>query len=87
MLTTINGIEGLKARAGEDVGVSDWYEVTQAGIDAFADATSDHQWIHVDPERARRHAVRAGPSPTATTRSRWLPTSWRSCCRWTAWRS
>ena len=52
MLTTIDGIEGLKARAGEDVGVSDWYDVTQAGIDAFADATSDHQWIHVDPERA-----------------------------------
>ena len=53
MLTTINGIEDLKARAGEDVGVSDWYEVTQDGIDAFADATSDHQWIHVDPERAQ----------------------------------
>ena len=53
MLTTINGIEGLKARAGEDLGVSGWYNVTQAGIDAFADATSDHQWIHVDPERAR----------------------------------
>ena len=53
MLTTIDGIEGLKARAGDDVGVSDWYEVTQAGVDAFADATDDHQWIHVDPERAR----------------------------------
>ena len=39
MLTMINGIEGLKARAGEDLGVSDWYDVTQAGIDAFADAT------------------------------------------------
>jgi acyl dehydratase len=57
MLTTINGIEDLKARAGEDVGVSDWYEVTQDGIDAFADATSDHQWIHVDPERAFRSSM------------------------------
>jgi acyl dehydratase len=53
MRTTINGIEGLKARAGDDLGVSGWYDVTQAGIDAFADATDDHQWIHVDPERAR----------------------------------
>ena len=53
MLTTIHGIEGLKARAGEDLGVSGWYDVTQAGIDAFADATDDHQWIHVDPIRAR----------------------------------
>ena len=53
MLTTIHGIEGLKARAGEDLGVSGWYDVTQAAIDAFADATGDHQWIHVDPERAK----------------------------------
>ena len=52
-MLTINGIDGLKARAGEDLGVSDWHEVTQAEIDAFADATGDHQWIHVDPERAK----------------------------------
>jgi acyl dehydratase len=50
---TINGIDELKAHAGEDVGVSDWHTVTQAEIDAFADATGDHQWIPVDPERAR----------------------------------
>jgi acyl dehydratase len=49
----INGIDELKARAGEDLGVSDWHEVTQAEIDSFAEATGDHQWIHVDPERAR----------------------------------
>ncbi|MEO8690820.1 MAG: MaoC family dehydratase [Solirubrobacteraceae bacterium] len=52
-MLTVNGIDDLKARAGEDVGVSDWHEVTQAEIDAFADATHDHQWIHVDPERAK----------------------------------
>jgi acyl dehydratase len=52
-MLTINGIDELKAHAGDDVGVSDWHEVTQAEIDAFADATGDHQWIHVDPERAK----------------------------------
>ena len=39
--------------AGLEVGVSDWLVVAQDRIDAFADATDDHQWIHVDPERAR----------------------------------
>ena len=52
-MLTINGIDELKAHAGEDVGVSDWHEVTQAEIDTFAESTGDHQWIHVDPERAR----------------------------------
>jgi acyl dehydratase len=52
-MLTISGIEELKAHAGEEVGVSSWYEVTQAEVDAFADATGDHQWIHVDPARAR----------------------------------
>jgi acyl dehydratase len=49
---TLNGIDDIKARVGEELGVSDWHEVTQAEIDAFADVTGDHQWIHVDPERA-----------------------------------
>ena len=52
-MLTINGIDELKARAGEDLGVSDWHVVTQAEIDSFAEATGDHQWIHVDPEHAR----------------------------------
>jgi acyl dehydratase len=52
-LLTINGIDELKAHAGEDLGVTGWHDVTQAEIDAFADVTGDHQWIHVDPERAR----------------------------------
>ena len=49
----INGIEELKTLAGQEVGVSDWVAVTQEMIDRFADLTGDHQWIHVDVERAR----------------------------------
>ncbi len=48
----ITGIDELKAKVGEELGVSDWHQVTQDQIDAFAEATGDHQWIHVDPERA-----------------------------------
>jgi acyl dehydratase len=44
----------LKAYEGKEVGVSDWYTVTQEQIDKFADATGDHQWIHVDVERAKK---------------------------------
>jgi len=51
--TIINGIAELKARAGEHLGVSDWLEITQDRVDRFADATDDHQWIHVDIERAK----------------------------------
>jgi acyl dehydratase len=51
-MLTITGIDELKAKVGEELGVSDWHEVTQEAINAFADATGDHQWIHVDPERA-----------------------------------
>src|SRR5229473_5791922 len=39
---------------GQEIGVSDWIEVTQERINRFADATGDHQWIHVDVERAKR---------------------------------
>lgn len=46
---------------GEELGVSDWVLIDQAMIDAFADATNDHQWVHVDPERAAREL------PTGTT--------------------
>lgn len=48
-------------RVGEEIAVSDWLEVTQARIDQFADATGDHQWIHVDPARA------AAELPSKTT--------------------
>jgi acyl dehydratase len=52
-MRTISGLEELKQAAGDDLGTSDWHEVTQEAIDAFADVTGDHQWIHVDPERAK----------------------------------
>ena len=51
-MLTISGIDELRAKVGEELGVSEWHDVTQEEIDAFADATGDHQWIHVDPERA-----------------------------------
>jgi len=53
-MLTINGIEDLKERVGQELGVSEWHEVSQAEIDAFAEATDDHQFIHVDPERAKQ---------------------------------
>jgi acyl dehydratase len=49
-------LELLKSRIGQEVHCSDWLEVTQERINAFADATGDHQWIHVDPERAKRES-------------------------------
>jgi acyl dehydratase len=51
--TVINGLEELKGKVGQELGVSEWMDVTQEAIDAFAEATGDHQWIHVDPERAK----------------------------------
>jgi acyl dehydratase len=53
MTTTIEGIDGLKALVGEHLGFSEWHEVTQEQVNLFADATGDHQWIHVDIERAK----------------------------------
>jgi len=47
-------IEEIRSRVGDEVGVSSWLIVDQARIDAFADATEDHQFIHVDPEAAAR---------------------------------
>jgi acyl dehydratase len=50
----ISSFEDFKALEGHEVGVSDWFEVTQQQIDRFADLTGDFQWIHVDVERAKR---------------------------------
>ncbi len=46
------GVEGLRALLGRHLGYSDWLEITQERVDRFAEATDDHQWIHVDPVRA-----------------------------------
>ena len=53
MTTKIDGIDGLKKRVGDHLGYSEWHEVTQDQVNKFADATGDHQWIHVDVERAK----------------------------------
>ncbi|KJK34990.1 enoyl-CoA hydratase [Lentzea aerocolonigenes] len=52
MTTAVNGLEELKALAGQDLGHTDWLQIDQGRVDTFADATDDHQWIHTDPERA-----------------------------------
>jgi acyl dehydratase len=56
MTTVFEHPSALAASIGKSLGHSDWLEITQQRIDQFADATGDHQWIHVDPERAK-----AGP--------------------------
>jgi acyl dehydratase len=53
-------ITQLQARVGEQIGVSPWFEVAQARIDQFAGAIVDPQWIHIDPERARRESPYGG---------------------------
>ena len=54
-----NSIEDLQPLVGQEIAVSDWITIDQERINRFAEATSDHQWIHVDPERAK-----AGPFGT-----------------------
>lgn len=51
-LRVLEGVEQIGAAIGDHVGYSEWREITQERVDAFARATGDHQWIHVDPERA-----------------------------------
>ena len=60
-LVTANGIEGLRGLLGQEIGPSEWREVTQEDIDTFADLSGDDQWIHVDAERAKTE------SPFGTT--------------------
>jgi len=58
---TVNGIDELKGIVGQTIGPSEWREVTQEMVDAFAELSGDDQWIHVDVDRARRE------SPFGTT--------------------
>jgi acyl dehydratase len=60
MTTTVATPKGLLALHGEQLGTTNWTEITQAQVNLFADATGDHQWIHIDP-------VRAGASPFGGT--------------------
>ena len=59
--TVFETLDDLRAAVGTTLGTSDWIEVTQDRVDAFAEATGDHQWIHVDVERARRESPYGGP--------------------------
>jgi acyl dehydratase len=52
-MTTVAKIDDLSSLVGQHLGYSDWREITQEQVNQFADATGDHQWIHVDPERAK----------------------------------
>jgi len=54
MTTIISGLDELKAKVGEHLGYSDYIEITQERVNLFAEATGDHQWIHVDVERAKQ---------------------------------
>ncbi|GAA0935472.1 MaoC family dehydratase [Actinocorallia libanotica] len=51
-MRTFTDLDEFAAAVGEELGHSEWQEITQEQVDKFADATGDHQWIHVDPERA-----------------------------------
>jgi acyl dehydratase len=52
-MTTVIDITDLPSKVGEHIGYTGWHTVTQEQVNLFADATGDHQWIHVDPERAK----------------------------------
>jgi acyl dehydratase len=53
MTTLITSPKQLYEKVGQELGVTDWLQITQQRVDQFAEATGDHQWIHVDPERAK----------------------------------
>jgi acyl dehydratase len=59
--TTVEGIEGVQGLVGQHLGYSDWVTITQEQVNQFAEATGDHQWIHVDPERAKAESPFGGP--------------------------
>ena len=60
-MVNITDVRSLRDRIGEEIAVGDWFEVSQARINQFAEATGDRQWIHLDPARA------AAESPFKTT--------------------
>lgn len=55
-MLTIDSLDELKNHVGKEIGVTDWFLMTQERIQQFADATGDHQWIHVDVERSQRES-------------------------------
>ena len=61
MSTTTTTLAELPSLKGQLLGASEWFEITQQRVNTFADATDDHQWIHVDVERASRESPFGGP--------------------------
>ena len=60
-VTVFEGIDEVRAAVGRHLGYSEWSEITQEQVNTFADATGDHQWIHVDAERAAAESPFGGP--------------------------
>jgi acyl dehydratase len=60
-MTTTTTLAELPTLVGTELGTSDWHEVTQESVNLFADATGDHQWIHVEVERAKKESPFGGP--------------------------
>lgn len=60
-MQVITSIENAQALVGRELGVSDWFLIDQQRVNDFADATGDHQWIHVDVERAKTQSPFGGP--------------------------
>jgi acyl dehydratase len=58
---TLDSPDALKDLVGQEIAVTDWFNITQERIQQFADATLDHQWIHIDVERARRESPFKAP--------------------------
>jgi len=61
MTVEIESVEALKGMVGTHLGYGEYHRVTQEEVNIFADATGDHQWIHVDPERAKAESPFGGP--------------------------
>ena len=61
MTTTTTTMSELPGLVGTELGSSEWFEVTQEAVNTFAEATGDHQWIHVDVERAKKESPFGGP--------------------------
>lgn len=60
-MTTVDGIAGLQSVVGDHLGYSEWIEISQEMVNTFAEATGDHQWIHIDVDRATKESPFGGP--------------------------
>ena len=79
--TEFSSVADLERSRGARVGASAWSRVTQAMVDAFAEVTGDRQWIHVDPERARRESPMGGPVAHGFLTVSLLPSLIAQCVR------